>query len=440
MFASRRLTWLRHLSPLLAVASLAAQPLLLEPAASLTVETVPGTLYQVERSDDLERWSPWGPWILGDGETRVLTTPLEGASAYFRTAEYPVADLTAELTTLRAQTGVPGLAAVVLQNGRVTAIGAVGQRRFGTDAPVTLDDKWHHGSMTKSMTATLAAILVEEGAIDWSTTLGEVFPGKVAAMAGGWSGVTLKQLLANSGGAPGDLNAGGIWTRLWNFQGLPAEGRQLLLDEVTALPLRYTPGSGYEYSNAGFALAGAMLETVAGQPWEALIRARLFAPLGMESAGLGVPATPRHLDHPVGHSGAVGNPTIWDPGTSADNPPAIGPAATAHASIVDYARYVQLHLLGGRGVEGLLLTPGAFEVLHTRAYGYDYALGWSVLDRSFAGGDALQHTGSNTQWYTNTWIAPEVNWACAVSINFGGTNAFQKTDQVVGYLLGAYGP
>lgn len=420
--------------------SLSAQVLDLGPAAEIQFATEPGKVYQIERSTALEAWAPWKPWILGDGSTPWFATGLEGTETFFRVTESPVADLTATLTGLRASTGVPGLAAAVIKDGRLYAIGAVGLRRHGTVGAVTLQDQWHIGSITKSMTASLAAILVEEGTIDWDTTVGEVFPGKVAGMASGWPNVTLKQLLANSGGAPGDLNVNGIWTKLWNFHGLPTAARELLLDEVTALNLRYTPGTGYEYANAGFAIAGMMLETRAGMPWEELIRTRFFEPLGMTSAGFGVPATPRHLDHPVGHSGTVGNPTIWDPSASADNPPAIGPAGTVHASIVDLARYLQWHLAGDRGEPVPLLSAGGFDTLHTRAFGNDYALGWNVANRTWAGGDALQHTGSNTQWYTNIWIAPQINWAVVVCTNFGGTQAFEKTDQVVAALLTNYGP
>lgn len=410
--------------------------------AIVALGTVSAETLQLERSSGLDDWTRWGPWIWGDGRTHRVTTGLAGERDFFRSVSHPIADLGPLLTTWRNTSGVPAVAAVVIQDGEVAAVGAVGNRRFNTVGAVTLQDRWHHGSITKSMTATLAAIMVEEELVTWETTVGEVFPGKVSSMANGWSAVTLKQLLANSGGAPGDLNSSGIWTELWNFHGLPRAARELLVDEVTARALRYTPGSGYEYSSAGFAIAGAMLETVADTPWEDLMQEKLFRPLGMISAGFGVPATPRHLDHPVGHSGNVLAPTIWDPGISADNPPAIGPAGTVHASILDMARYVQFHLRGARGDTAQFLPPALFSELHSRAFGNNYALGWNVITRPWAGGDALQHTGSNTQWFTNIWIAPEVNWACVVCINFGSVDntAFGYTDQVVGQLLAEYAP
>jgi CubicO group peptidase (beta-lactamase class C family) len=407
---------------------------------SAVIDTQPGLLYQVMKSPDMQAWLPHGSWIVGDGTTHTVEAPLNGEATYLRVEASPLANLNASLETLRASSQVPGMAAAVFQDGRLTGIGAVGKRRFGTDAPVTLNDLWHHGSMTKSMTATLAAMMVKDGVISWTTTLGEVFPQAVSSMAANWSGVTLKQLLANASGAPGDLSASGIWTQLWNFNGLPVDARKLLLNEVTSRPLRFTPGTGYEYSNAGFALAGHMLETVAGKPWETLMQERFFSALGIASGGTGVPATPRHLDHPVGHSGNAANPTIWDPGTSADNPPAIGPAATVHMNIADMARYAEAHLRGAVGGSPSPLSATSWETLHSRAYGNNYALGWGVHTAPWAGGDFLQHTGSNTQWYSAIWIAPEINWACVVCINFGGTNAGNTVDGVSTWLFNNYGP
>jgi len=158
----------------------------------------------------------------------------------------------------------------------VVGLGASGLRKAGAgEAPVTLHDKWHHGSLTKSMTATLAAMFVEERRLRWDSTLAEVFPDLAPGMHASWRGVRLDWLCSNRSGAPGDLAPSGIWAELWSFQGTPREGRRLLLNRLTALPPASEPGSRYEYSNAGFALAGHMLETTVDLAWEKLLKARL---------------------------------------------------------------------------------------------------------------------------------------------------------------------
>lgn len=423
------------LSAFLTPPALASASLTITPAVEIHFTAQPGHWLQLQQSTDLLTWNPALPPMLSQaGGSRTLL-PAPGANGTFRLVSSPVRDLNATLEPIRSARRLPALGCVVIQSNQITGLGVVGMRKWNVNQPATTSDKWHHGSITKSITATLAAVLVSKGHLQWTHTLADVFPDKTSAMNAAWHSVTLESLLANRGGAPNSLNANGVWTDLWNFGGTPREARIRLLDRVTAVTPSSTPGTKYEYSNAGFAIAGAMLEQVMNQPWEDLVREHLFTPLGMVSGGFGVPATPRYLDQPWGHTLASGNPSPVPPGTDADNPPAIGPAGTVHASLTDLARYVALHLAGARGETTPLLHPADFLKLHSDVAGQGYALGWNVGSRPWAGGRTLSHTGSNVQWFTNIWIAPEKNWACIVVTNFGGQGAFEATDAVVAALI-----
>lgn len=81
------------------------------------------------------------------------------------------ADLATTLEPLRASGKLPALAAAVIIDGHLAAIGAVGVRQLGSPTLVNVHDRFHLGSDTKAMTATLAAMLVEEGRIKWQTTV-----------------------------------------------------------------------------------------------------------------------------------------------------------------------------------------------------------------------------------------------------------------------------
>src|SRR3954471_10820296 len=93
-----------------------------------------------------------------------------------------------------------GMAAAVLRGERIIAQGAAGVRKRGTAERITLDNQFHLGSCTKAMTATLVAMLVEEGKLNWTTTLGELFA--VKPMHPAWEKVTLQQVLAHRAGLP----------------------------------------------------------------------------------------------------------------------------------------------------------------------------------------------------------------------------------------------
>src|SRR3954466_14976518 len=84
----------------------------------------------------------------------------------------------------------------------IIAQGAAGVRKGGTAERITLDDRFHLGSCTKAMTATLVAMLVEEGRLNCTTTLGELFADTMTPMHPAWEKVTLQQVLAHRAGLP----------------------------------------------------------------------------------------------------------------------------------------------------------------------------------------------------------------------------------------------
>jgi CubicO group peptidase (beta-lactamase class C family) len=100
--------------------------------------------------------------------------------------------LDAELEPVRAKHGLPALAAAVVKDGAIVTAGAVGVRVHGTDIKVTIDDRFHLGSDTKAMTATLAAMLVEEGKLRWDSTIGEVLGGEAPGINPKLAAVTLE--------------------------------------------------------------------------------------------------------------------------------------------------------------------------------------------------------------------------------------------------------
>lgn len=338
----------------------------------------------------------------------------------------------AELEAIRAKHQLPALAALAMIGGEVRVNGAVGLRRLGGTEPVTRNDKWHIGSCTKSMTATLAAMLVEQGALRWDTRVGEVFPELRESMDPMWAPVTLEMLLSHRGGAPAKAPEN-LWRNAWARSGTVAEQRTSFVNGLLLRRPESEPGTKYIYSNQGYTIAGTMLERATRQPWEELMRTMLFASCNMASAGFGAPASLGQVDQPWGHEGAELRPV--GPGPGADNPPAIGPAATVHATLTDFARYAALHAVGDR-LGTLFLKRDGFRKLHTAPDGQDYALGWVVAPRPWAGGDALTHVGSNMNFLFVVWIAPAKDAVFVAATNCAGAGAEKATDEAVSLLIG----
>ncbi len=349
-----------------------------------------------------------------------------------------VRDISKLLENERTVQGLPAVAAVVIKGDKIVAQGVVGVRKLGRPERVRIDDRWHLGSCTKSITATMIGVLVEQGNLSWNTTIAEALPDLANVMWPEYRDVTIEMLLANRGGIRHEWDVPGLWDRLWKREGTPVEERRKMAEVMLSQPPKVQPGQ-YFYSNCGFGIAGHMAEVIMGKPWEQLVRELVFEPLDMESAGFGVPWEGEPPTDPWPHK-EDGTPVT--PGWFADNPPSIGPGGTIHASIGDWATYIIEHLRGAQGKNGQLLTADTYRRLHTgrriENSEEEYALGWMVVYRPWAKGKrrsdkgrCLHHAGSNNSWYALVWIAPERDFAVLATTNIGGHGIFTKIDAII---------
>ena len=328
------------------------------------------------------------------------------------------------LAPVRDEHRLPGLIGAIVTGNKLAAIGALGIRKIGATDSIRVTDQVHLGSDTKAMTATMIGTLVDEGKLSWGSKIRDVFPQAASQIHPDFKTVTLSHLLTHRAGLPANVS----W---WDLPGktTTAKRRAILTTMLKDAPLS-RPGSTYAYSNVGYVLAGLMAEHVSGQSWETLMTKRLFEPLGMTSAGFGSPGHPGKVDQPWGHhdSGGEVRPT------QVDNAPAMGPAGTVHCTVPDWAKFASLHMRGAQG-KPKILKASTFRALHTPPPGNNYAGGWIVLERSWANGLALNHSGSNTAWFATIWIAPVRDFAILVATNQGGDTASKATDQAVSELI-----
>jgi CubicO group peptidase (beta-lactamase class C family) len=315
----------------------------------------------------------------------------------------------ASLAKLRADSGAPALAAAALnRSGR--RIGFVdGRRAVNRSEAATIGDKWHVGSNTKSMTATLVARAVEAGVINWNDTVGQVLGAAVAGMKPEFRDVTYRHLLSHRSGLAANIDM----AEFVKFSRESADSRSDRLAYARNVLTRAPAGrkeAHFEYSNAGYVVAGAMLEAKLGAPWEKLIHDHVFAPLNMTGAGFGAPGTAGAFDQPVGHAAnAAGALEPFPPGAPAtDNPAVLGPAGRVHATLDDLLKYLSAHCF-----RSSFLKPASWQMLHTPPFGGDYCLG---LERR---GDALWHNGSNTLWYCEMLADPTRGIVSAAAANDG---------------------
>jgi len=366
------------------------------------------------------------------------------------------ASLDAMLTPCLARYGLPAVAGAAVREGRVVAAGAVGTRRIGAQVPVAVTDRFHIGSCTKAMTALLAGMMVEAGRIRWDSTVGEALPELRAGMDAGLAGVTLAQLLSHTGGIPPDtddiirLVIGASMQDSLNLDGL----RRWVIGEWRARPLAAAPGSGFAYANLGYMIAGAMLEAAAGATWEELVVARIFAPMGLASAGIGPQSTMGRVDAPLGHALLPdGSLRAMLAGPDGDVPPVYAPAGAAHLSILDFAAWAGWHAGAGRRGPALVGAE-TLRRLHTRIIemparpdaapgtpsGGAYGLGWGFLTLPYTRGEVMLHTGSNSMNLAMVMVQAARDFAVVVATNRADARADEALKALQEVLFREYAP
>ena len=171
-----------------------------------------------------------------------------------------------------------------------------------------------------------------------------------------------------------------------------------------------------------------MAERLTGKSWEDLMKERVFAPLGMTTAGFGAPGRWMRTDQPWGHR--RGDNGAWK-ARQTDNAAALGPAGTVHLSLADYAEFVRLWF---RGTEPAVLDRSQLDYLAMPHSGR-YAAGWGVRERSWGRGTVLTHTGSNTYWRITIWIAPNLDRAYLAGANSDEKGTHRMLDATIGKLI-----
>jgi CubicO group peptidase (beta-lactamase class C family) len=320
-----------------------------------------------------------------------------------------------DFEAIRAKYDVPALAGAVVTSSGISKLEVVGLRKHGSPIVAVADDRFHLGSNTKAMTATLLGMLIERQQHDlsWGTTLGGVFP-DWAEMDAEFRQVTLEQLAAHRGGVYNLSDQ--IWQILYTSGSTFIERRRAFTRAVTKGEC-WMPGELFSYDNANFVILAAVMERKTGKSWEKLMQTELFTPLGMSSAGFGAPGVDNNVDAPWGHSDASGQRVA----SRGDNPPEMGPAGNVHASLADWGRFIRLHMTGSEGALSLssatlgkLHQPYKTNPIWTTPYGW----GWRIETHAKAG-KSFNHDGFTGGWYSHATVFPSKGIAIVAASNIG---------------------
>lgn len=206
----------------------------------------------------------------------AASTTLLAAVAKSGTAE---AAATAEALLAAAYPAdAPGAAVLVKWKGEVVLRKGYGMAHMDLGVPVSPEQVFEIGSVTKQFTAALVLRLAQDGKLALSDPITKFFP----QMSFGGAAITLEQLLSHTAGVPNYTDMP-EWIPRWR--------EDMSVETLFALfrdkPLDFPPGTLWNYSNSGYILLGAVIEQVTGKSYEAVVESELFAPLGMKDSRYG---------------------------------------------------------------------------------------------------------------------------------------------------------
>ena len=295
--------------------------------------------------------------------------------------------------------GTPAAALLVVKDGEVVFAGGYGKRGAGSEpeADVDADTVFAIGSITKSFTAMLVMMAVEQGALKLEDHPRTCLPDFTLADPEAAKKVTLRDLLTHRTGL-------GRTDLAWYAGGLTRD--ELLKVAYQAQPMAPL-GTQTHYNNLMYVAAGECAAQALGGTYEALVAERIFAPLAMEGASIDAASLRDAKNHAQGH--ARTGPDREATPVPVKTIDAVAPAGSINASVTAMAPWLKLMLGGGAVGETRLVSAASFERIvsphATMGPGVQYGLGW-VLDQ-WRGEKRVWHNGGIDGYYALVSMLPE---------------------------------
>ena len=332
----------------------------------------------------------------------------------------------AELVTAKMREyHVPGVALGVVRGGR-TDVRAFGVTSVEDGLPITADTIFPLASISKTVTATSMMRLVEQGRVNLGAPVRRYLPDFRVEDEAASRDVTIWHLLTHTSGWEGQLGA-------------VERGDETLTRFVAGLSTNMQlapPGAAWSYNNAGFGVAGRVIEVVTGTPIGEAFNDLTFKPLGLSLAFTRVGDIVTHrfaLGHRVSAEGIA---TVVRPFALGSTVPA-GGVAMSMGDLLTYARF---HLGDGTSATGArVLARATLEAMRTpqlrkQAMDDDMGIGWHL--RTVGNLRTAAHGGTFAGHILLLELVPEKNFAIAMLTNAG--NGWRLIQDVERAALQAY--
>jgi len=300
----------------------------------------------------------------------------------------------------------PGVALAVVKGDEVIHQAVFGLRDVENQLPLTADTRFAMASVTKSFTALSAALLVDEGKLDWDKPVREYMPEFILDDAYVTQHVTVRDMLSHRTGLPRHDFAA------WRLDISRAE----FIKRMKHFKFSATFREKFQYNNLMYYAAAYLVEKLAQQKWEDFMQARVFGPLGMSASNF-QPEPPQagqltakgyrvDRDADGGAKGLINMPF----GLHTELSP--GAAGALFSTLADLTQWLKVHVNQGQVGDLRLVSAANLKQMHLPqtiipAGGYHealmgtaistYGMGWFIEPYQ---GTTLLHHGGNVEGHS----------------------------------------
>ncbi len=352
---------------------------------------------------------------------------------------FPPENLDAMIENGMQAWNIPGLAIAIVHNDSIVFARGYGVRRLGESGRADPHTVFAVASNTKAFTATLLAMLVDRGKINWDDPVISTIPELQMNDPYVTQEITIRDLLTHRSGLP---TFGG--DHLWIGNTLT---REEIISRLRYLEPAASFRSKYQYQNLMFLVAGQIIPRVSSLSWDEAMVKWILEPMAMTESSLSIRQLENCKNVASPHEIVRGKMMP----VSYDNADAVAPAAALNSTVMDMARWMRFNLGKGLFKDLRLVSERRMHEIHqiqfaipvrqdqeklrgTRFSGY--GLGWYVSD--YRGAKVISHGGGLTGMISLQTLVPEKNLGIIILTNFA-PNSFPAalTNTLLDIVLGA---
>ena len=348
-------------------------------------------------------------------------TPLDQEAVFAATSQ--------EMEAFIAANAIPGAALAIVYDGQIRTAGFGTRRNDDPTARVTPDTWFHLFSISKSLTATAMMVLSEQGRLAPTDAVASRFP--AFQLAGEVpSAPTIHQLLTHTSGLPDD-------TPLTNPSWSRCETSIADHWAKTTHKLWLEPGRAHIYSNEGYNLAGAVIETVAGIPYPDAMRTLVFEPLGLADIAFDNATIATHTYAHPHVRGTDATLTVKD--LDFHGCPFEAPSMGAVANAETVARFARFLLRGAPDVLGDAGRAALMAAHVPTLERPDAAYGYGLERRTYKGLDIVFHSGRGLGTRAMMMLVPARDFAVVTLYNVQDADPYAMAFKAIDLWLAPEG-